>query len=201
MTRRAAPCLALALVLASAVRAGPMEPAGRDVRRGPVHISAEETVSTDRGGKVEARGDVSVGYDMENGDRLETFSQRARYDEKAGIGVIWDRPKAVWTRKDPAQPETDLTADRITLLIKKSELLAEGHVEVAQTSSTLRAERVHFFNSEKRLTADGGRPEFAIRQEGHRTRISSRDIVAWTDKRRIQFSHQVQGVVLLRSQP
>ena len=168
-----------------------------EISQGPLKISAQETLSRDRGKWIEAKGDVRVNYDMELGDRLESFSQFASYNEKDGRGEIWGNPKAIWKRKNPSEPETELEAEKIILKIKESELYASGRVWVAQTSSTLCADEIAFANREKKMTAKGGRPEFTIRQTDHFTKISSDEIVAWTEKRQIQFSNRVQGKVLL----
>ena len=172
-----------------------------DVSKGPLKLSADETVSKDRGKLIEASGHVKVNYLMENEDTLESVSQFARYDHAQGVGEVWGSPDAIWRRKDPLEPTTRLLAKKIVLKLKNSELLATGNVSVIQTSSTLKAEQVSYSNSEKQLTALGGQPEFTILQANHHTRIRAQKIVAWTETKEIHFTDRVKGVVLLKEEP
>lgn len=167
------------------------------VLRGPLRISADETVSKERGKIIEASGKVSVHYLMESGDRIESSSRFARYDEEEKTGRIYGSPKAKWKRLDPNTPETLLIADEILLKIKEEGLIATGNVSVFQGSSTLKAQEIRFLNSEKRLIARGGRPEFDVKQDRHHTRISAEEIVALTENKQINFNRKVHGVVEL----
>ena len=194
----------LVVALTIALAAGTLwakEPSAKEregIFRGPLKMSADETVSKEKGGIIEAMGNVQVKYEMESGDVLESHSGFARYNEKEGTGEVWGQPKAYWRRSDPSDPETRLIADKILIKIKDSELHAAGNVLVIQSSSTLAAENIAFYNRQKRMTADGGRPEFKIRQARHNTRISAKRITAWTEKKEIQFSEKVRGEVVLR---
>lgn len=167
------------------------------VLRGPLRISARETVSKERGKVIEASGDVFVKYDLESGDRIESTSQFARYDEKDMSGELTGDPKAVWKQRDPRQPSTTLTADKIFLKIKAEELRALGNVVVHQASSTLTAEEIAYSNQKKLMTAQGGTPEFDVRQPGHHTRIRADKVTARTERRQINFEGDVHGVVRL----
>lgn len=169
------------------------------IMKGPLQITADETVSKNHGKLVEARGKVYVRYQMESGDLIESFSQTARYDESAGTGELFGNPKAVWKQKDPQQPQATLTADKILLKIKDSELYASGNVVVVQSSYTLKAEDVAFLNQEKKITASGQRPEFVVNDLQQHTTISAEKILAWTEKKQINFSGKVKGVVVLKS--
>lgn len=167
----------------------------KEILRGPLQISADETVSRERGKLIEATGNVFVRYEMESGDLLESFSRFARYNEKEYLGELWGNPKAIWEQKGAGQSRTTLTAEKITLKIKDSELIANGNVIVLQTSSTLKANEIRFFNSEKKLVAEGGRPIFSIQEPQQKTTISAEKIVGLTEKKQIQFNEKVQGVV------
>ena len=171
-----------------------------DISKGPLKLSADETVSRERGKIIEASGHVRVKYLMDNGDTLESVSQYAKYDRPLGLGEVWGNPDALWIRKDPSEPATRLLAQKIILKVKDSELFASGSVSVIQTSSTLTAEKVSYSNSEKRMTAVGGRPEFSILETNHKTRISAQKIVALIEKKEIHFSEKVKGTVLLREE-
>ena len=171
------------------------------VSQGPLKLSADETISRDRGRIIDASGHVKVNYDMENGDTLESVSQFAKYDHGEGLGEVWGNPDALWKRKDPKEPATRLLAQKIILKIKDSELLATGNVSVIRSSSTLRAEKISYSNGEQKMTALGGQPEFTIRETNHHTRIRAQKIVAWTEKKEIHFSDHVKGVVLLKEEP
>ena len=172
-----------------------------ELSKGPLKLSADETVSKEHGKIIEASGHVKVKYLMENGDTLESASQFARYDRADGLGEIWGQPDALWISNDPAQPATRLLAEKITIKPAESELEATGKVSVLQSSSTLTAERVTYSNEEKKMTAVGGRPEFFISQEDHDTRISSNKITAFIEKKEIHFTDQVKGTVLLKKAP
>lgn len=172
-----------------------------ELSKGPLKLSADETVSMEHGKIIEASGHVKVKYLMENGDTLESASKFARYDREEGLGEIWGEPDALWVSKDPDQPATRLLARKITVKPAESEILAAGEVSVIQSSSTLTAETVIYSNEEKKITAVGGRPEFSIRQDDHDTRISSLKITAFTEKREIQFTDQVKGTVTLKKAP
>jgi lipopolysaccharide assembly outer membrane protein LptD (OstA) len=167
----------------------------KQLSRGPLRISADVTESSKGGQLIEAQGHVRVLYDLESGDRLNSISDYARYNQPEGLGEIWGRTEAVWKQKDPAQPETRLAADNVTIHIKDSELVATGSVRVDQTSSTLTAEQIIFYNVEKKMTAEGRRPTFSFRQPKQNIRISAERIVALTDRRQIQFTEKVKGVV------
>ena len=136
---------------------------------------------------------------MESGDLFESFSQFVRYNEKENYGEVWGKPKAVWKRKDSGQPQTMLEAEKIALKIKNSELFASGNVSVVQASSTLKAEEIVFFNQEKWIQAQGGSPQFKIQETQHHTEISATKIIAWTEKKQIEFKEKVRGKVQLLS--
>lgn len=167
----------------------------KQIMRGPLRISALQTVSTNHGKIVDGEGDVAVKYEAETKDTFESFSQYAHYDEEKGIGEIWGSPRAVWKRADPAQPQIHLIADKITLALDRLELTATGNVTVTQASSTLKAQQVKFFNAEKKITAEGNRPFFTLLQPQQRIKISSEKIFALTEKKQIQFDEKVSGVV------
>ncbi len=167
--------------------------------RGPLRIYADQTLSKKMGKLVEAQGNVHVIYELESKDILDSFSQLARYDEEQGTGEFLGAPKAVWKRQDPALPKITLTANRILLKIKDEELLAQGSVNVSQASSTLKDRQVTYFNADKKMIALGERPEFDVTEIDHHTKISSRQITAWVEKKEIQFVGEVEGVVELLS--
>lgn len=167
------------------------------VMKGPLKISADETVSKEHGRIIEASGKVRVNYEMDSGDTLESFSKFARYDEKAGTGELSGNPKALWKSSDPNRSETTLIADKIFLKIKDSELNAKGNVTVIQAGNTLKADEIAYVNAEKKMTAKGQRPEFDIRDTQHHTKISADEIIAWTDKKQIHFNRKVQGIIEL----
>jgi len=171
----------------------------KELSKGPLKLSADETISKDHGRVIEAAGHVKVKYLMDNGDTLESVSQFARYDRGQGLGEVWGGPDALWVSADPTQPATRLLAQKIIINPMNSELHASGKVSVIQTSSTLTAENVSYSNEEKKITAVGGRPEFTIIQDEHHTRISAQIITAFTDTREIHFSEKVRGVVLLKN--
>lgn len=163
--------------------------------RGPLRISADESVSKEKGKIVEARGNVFVRYEMDSGDVLESFSQYARYDEKNDLGELWGEPKAFWKRARPEQAQTELTADKIILLMRNSEMVATGNVLVVQASSTLKANEIRFFNLEKKITSSKGRPLFMTQGNQQQIKISAENIVTWTEKKIIRFDREVRGVV------
>ncbi len=179
----------------------PDEEEREKIRKGPLKIYADQTVSRNKGQTIEASGDVKATYDLENGDRIESLSDFARYDQKGLVGELTGNPRAVWKSKDPQMSQTRLTADNIVLRVEKEELLAKGQVFVSQTSSTLKADSVLFSNLEKQLTAEGGQPEFDVLQDEQHTQIRAQRIVALTDRRQINFSGKVNGVVELRKLP
>ena len=168
------------------------------ILKGPLKISAGETLSKNKGKVIEATGKVLVNYDLENGDTIESVSHFARYDEKTLTGELTGNPKAVWRRKDPTFPQTTLIADKIILKVKEEELYASGNVHVLQTSSTLKAEEVLYSNREKKMAAMGGRPEFDVQGEAHHTKIQAEKIDALTERKQINFNGNVKGVVWLR---
>ena len=170
------------------------------IMKGPLKISADETISKEHGQIIEASGKVHVNYLMDSGDTLESFSKFARYDEKAGIGELFGNPKAIWKSKDSRYTQTTLTADNIRLKLKGSELFAKGNVIVVQSSNTLTADEIEYSNSEKKMTASGGRPEFDIIEPKQHTKISADEIVAWTEKKQIHFNRKVQGIIILTSE-
>lgn len=167
----------------------------REFLTGPLKISADQTISREKGKWIEAEGNVSVQYEMESGDILESFSQYARYDEKKGLGELWGKPNAVWKPRSQGQPPTRIVADKMILRIQESELFAGGNVTVTQASNTLKANEIRFFNAEKKMTASGGRPLFTTYQAQEHIRIHAEKIVTWTEKKKIQFNEQVRGVV------
>jgi lipopolysaccharide export system protein LptA len=136
---------------------------------------------------------------METGDVIESFSQQARYDQQAGTGELFGSPKAVWKQPDSSQLPATLTADKIFLNIKDSELSAYGHVVVVQSSYTLKAEQIAFLNQQKKVEAAGQRPEFTVNDQQQNTVISAEKIYAWTEKKQINFIGKVRGVVMLKS--
>lgn len=167
--------------------------------RGPLRISADETTSREKGALVEASGNVRARYDMESGDVIETRSRFARYDRKANVGQLYGDPRAVWKRKEPGQPQTDLSAEKIILNVNEEGLTALGSVSVVQASSTLTAGEVRYLNADRKLVATGDRPTFDVVDPRHHTRISAEEIVALTDRRQINFNRKVSGTVLLSS--
>ncbi len=169
-----------------------------DLSKGPLKLSADETVSRDHGRIIEASGHVKVNYLLENEDTLECVSEFAKYNHTEGVGEVWGHPDALWRRKDPMEPATRLLAKKITIKTRDSELNAVGNVFVLQSSSTLVAEQVSYSNKDKQMTALGGEPEVTIKQATHDTKIKARKIVAWTEKKEIHFSDRVHGVVLLK---
>ncbi len=171
-----------------------------ELSRGPLKLSADETVSRNHGRLIEASGHVKVKYFMENGDTLESTSQFAKYDHDLSLGEVWGNPDSLWIRRDSSAPATRLLAQKIILKVKDSELFASGKVSVIQTSSTLTAEKVSYSNIEKKLTAMEGRPEFNITQPTHKTRISAQTITAFSEKKEIHFSQSVKGMVLLKEE-
>lgn len=193
--------LLLAAGLAHAAEPAVKKISPEELSKGPLKLSADETVSLDHGKIIEASGHVKVKYLMENGDTLESASRFARYHRGEGVGEIWGEPDALWISKDATQPATRLLAQKIVLKPQESEIHATGKVSVIQSSSTLTAETVSYSNEEKKITAVGGRPEFSIRQDDHDTRISSLKITAFTEKREIHFTGQVKGAVFLKKAP
>ncbi len=205
MSKKSAAFAALALLLL-ARPALPLDWGAEDsererIRKGPLKIFADQTVSRDKGKMIEASGDVKATYDLENGDRIESRSEFARYDQKGLTGELTGSPRAVWKRKDPQFSQTHLTADKIVIKVEDEELLAEGRVFVSQASSTLKAESVTFSNVNKQLLAEGGTPEFDVVQDDQHTKIRAQKITAFTDTRQINFSGKVSGVVELRKLP
>ena len=91
-------------------------------------------------------------------------------------------------------------AQKIVINLKDSELLATGDVSILQSSSTLSAEIVSYSYSDRKITAHGGKPKFAIRQTEHHTVISADKITAFTEKQDIHFTDNVQGVVYLKEE-
>src|SRR5581483_10459525 len=160
----------------------------KGIRRGPLQISAEETTSHDRAKIIDAKGHVKMHYDMESGDVLESYSKYAHYDGVKKTGEIYGHPRAIWKSVDPKQPETLLTADKIFMQTEEESLSAYGNVVVTRSSSTLHAQEMHYLNSQKKLTAFGGRPVFEIWQPQHHTRIVSDQVIAWTDRKEIHFN-------------
>ena len=202
--------LSLGLMLTGLCRAaedpdrGPLEfgdLTSKGIRHGPLLISADETTSREHGKLIDATGHVKMRYEMESGDLLESFSKFAHYDDYKKTGEVYGDPRAVWKRKDPTQPEIVLVGKKILVGIEDESLSAFGHVVVTQSSSTLTAEEMHFSNPKKKLTATGGPPVFEVRQTQHHTRITSDEIVAWTDRRQVHFNHSVHGVVDLLQDP
>ena len=167
------------------------------IERGPLRISADETVSLERGKIIEAKGNVLVHYDMDSGDLISSESDFARYTEKGYEGEIWGHPRAWWFRKDPNNPKTTLTAERVHLDIKQSQLRATGHVRVEQGSSTLKAQEVVYDNEKKIITATGKRPVFEIEQKDQNTLISAEKIIALVNDKQIRFTDRVKGRVLM----
>ncbi len=197
------------LILISSLSAGagfsfdvrPEDAERERIRKGPLKIYADQTVSKEKGKTIEAQGHVVATYDLDNGDRIESRSDFARYDEKGLVGELTGKPSAVWKRKDPQFSQTTLKADKITIKVEKEELLAEGAVHVVQASSTLKAEEVLFSNLDKHLVAQGGTPEFDVRQDDQHTKIRAQKITALTDRRQINFNGKVNGVVELHKLP
>ncbi len=172
----------------------------KELSRGPLNLSADETISKDHGRIIESAGHVKVKYLMENGDTLESSSGFAKYDHELSLGEVWGNPDAYWFRSKSSEPATRLLAQKITLKIKDSELFATGNVSVIQASSTLTAEKISYSNLEKKLTAIEGNPEFNIAQANHKTRISAQTIEAFTEKKEIHFAGKVHGRVLLKDE-
>lgn len=168
------------------------------IRKGPLKIYADETVSRSRGSTIEASGHVVATYDMDNGDRIESFSDFARYDNKGLTGELTGNPRAVWNRKGDAAAQTNLKADKIVLRVEKEELYASGNVKVDQSSSSLTAQEVLYSNEKKQLIAQGGKPEFDVMQEDHHTVIRAERITALTERRQINFNGKVSGAVQLK---
>lgn len=175
--------------------------AAEETSRGPLKISADETISRDKGKWIEAKGNVWIFYTLESEDVLESYSNFARFDDSNKSGELLGSPKAIWKRKDPNQPSITLTAERILLEIEKERLIAYGNVFVYQAGSTLSAEEVNFSNPEKKLFATGSRPEFNVIAPEHKTKISAEQITAWTDKKTIYFNGKVHGIINLTSNP
>lgn len=175
--------------------------AAEETSRGPLKISADETISRDKGKWIEAKGNVWIFYELESQDILESYSNFARFDDIHKSGELLGSPKAIWKRKDPNQPSITLTADRILLEIEKERLLAKGNVFVYQAGSTLSAQEVDFSNPEKKLFATGSRPEFNVIAPEHKTKISADQITAWTDKKMIHFDGKVHGIIHLVQEP
>lgn len=209
---RPAPIIALALVLSAAGLSRAADSSGDDrfslgditpkgIRRGPLQLSADETVSRDHAKLIDAKGHVKMRYEMESGDVLRSFSEFAHYDDRKKTGEVYGNPRAIWNSIDPKEPETDLTAEKILVDIQQESLSAYGHVVVTRASSTLTAEEMHFSNPQKKLTALGGRPVFEVRQPDQHTRITSEEVVAWTDRRQIHFDREVRGTVDLLEAP
>jgi len=170
----------------------------KDLSKRPLQISADETISRNRGKNIVASGNVSVKYLLENGDRLESVSDFAKYNHTTSVGEVWGNPDALWLRNDPQEPRTRLRADKIIIRVNEYELDALGHAQVLQSSSTLTAEKISYSNKEKKMTALGERPEFTIQQTEHFTKISAKKIVALTEDKEIHFSENVRGIVNLR---
>ena len=57
------------------------------ISRGPLKISADETVSREKGKIIEASGNVVAKYNVESGDTIESHSQFAKYNEKDQINA------------------------------------------------------------------------------------------------------------------
>ncbi len=165
------------------------------MEQGPIRITAEETESKETGRYVEARGNVHVDYELDTGDTIHSISKFARYDQKEEFGELWGNPKAVWKRKDATQPDTALSAEKISLRVKGSELFASGNVEAVQSGRTLKAQEIRYYGVERKMVAETGRPAFFVQEPEHRVQISAENIVGWMDKREIQFSRKVKGRV------
>ncbi|MBI3013425.1 MAG: hypothetical protein HYY63_07360 [Elusimicrobia bacterium] len=166
--------------------------------RGPLKIKADETISTEKGEIIEARGNVFISYEMESKDEVESFSQFAKYYEKEKRGELAGDPKAIWKRKFPEPSVITLTAEKIKFNIQDEELAAQGNVLVHQTSSTLKADEILYSNRERKLEAKGKRPEFNVQESEHQTQISANNIEAWTEKKEIRFDGDVQGLIYLK---
>jgi hypothetical protein len=94
-----------------------------------------------------------------------------------------------------------LVAKKIVVTLEDESLSAYDDVLVTRSSSTLSAQEMHYSNPKKMMTATGGRPVFEVYQPQHHTRITSEEVVAWTDRRQVDFNHSVRGVVDLLEDP
>ena len=166
-----------------------------NIKKGPLHLSADETIAREQGRYIEAYGNVRASYDLENGDKIESFSQRANYYEKEELGDLTGNPKAIWKRKN--ESDVELKADKIILKVKQSELEAYGNVLLVQSSNALTSQQIIFLHTQKKMVATGGRPEFSVVDATNKTKISADQIEAWTEKKQIHFKGNVRGTVLL----
>lgn len=169
--------------------------------RGPLKIAADSTVSKEKGKEIFAQGNVFLKYEIEHRETLEALGQFLKYEDGTGRGELWGSPSAIWTRKvvSPGNLEisqqTILKAEKIIFRLKDSELIASGAVQIFQGSSTLTAGEVHFFDSEKKLTARGGRPTFTNRDAKQVIQISAEEILSFVERKKVQFQNRVQGKI------
>lgn len=169
--------------------------------RGPLKISADSTISKEKGKEILAQGNVFLKYEIETGETLQASAQFLKYEDGKARGELWGSPSAIWTRKfvSPGTSEhsqqTILNAEKIIFRLKESELTALGSVRIFQGSSTLTAGEAHFFDSEKKLVARGGRPTFTNRQAKQVIYISAEEILSFVKQKRVQFQNQVQGKI------
>ena len=165
----------------------------------PLTIIADETISTQQGKLTQATGNVHILYRTETGDTIHSFSKHAWFNNVSKTGKMWGHPKAFWKTKNGFKKQeptkTKLTAKKFMLDIEKSNLSGIGNALIEQTSSTLKADQISYFNDSQKLIATGNTPLFKAWDNKQIIQVYSTDIITWRKERRIQFHGNVKGEI------